>query len=38
VARPNPAAVRIYGELLPLFHQARLDHARLGDRLAALAI
>jgi xylulokinase len=37
VARPDPGAVRIYRELLPVFRQARLDQAHLGDRLAALA-
>lgn len=38
VSRPNPVSVRIYRELLPVFRQARLDQARLGDRLAAVAI
>jgi xylulokinase len=36
VTRPNPANVRIYRQLLPVFQQARLDQARLGDQLAAL--
>jgi hypothetical protein len=38
VARPNPANVRLYRQLLPVFTHARLDQARLGDRLAALPI
>ena len=36
VASPNPANVRIYRQLLPVFRQARLDQARLGDLLAGL--
>jgi xylulokinase len=38
VSRPDPARVRIYRELLPIFKQARLDQSRLGDALAALTI
>jgi xylulokinase len=34
VARPVPDRVRVYRELLPIFQQARVDQARLGDRLA----
>lgn len=33
-ACPDPAGVRVYRGLLPIFAQARLDQARLGDRLA----
>lgn len=36
VVRPNPARVRRYRRLLPLFRQARDDQARLGDLLAAM--
>lgn len=38
VARPDPANVRVYRELLPIFAEARLAVARLGDRLAALPL
>jgi xylulokinase len=33
VSRPDPDRVRIYRDLLPIFQQARVDQARLGDRL-----
>jgi xylulokinase len=36
VARPNATSVNIYRQLLPLFRQASLDQARLGDALAEL--
>jgi xylulokinase len=36
VDRPDPERVRVYGELLPVFQQARVDQARLGDRLAKM--
>lgn len=38
VARPNPTNVRLYRQLLPIFSQARLDQARLGESLSALPI
>jgi len=34
VARPDPESVEVYRDLLPIFQQARIDQARLGDRLA----
>lgn len=37
VSRPDPANVRVYRELLPVFQQARIDQGRLGERLASLA-
>jgi len=36
-AVPDPAAVGVYRQLLPLFDQARRDQARLGEQLAGLA-
>ncbi|MHB0959472.1 MAG: xylulokinase [Pirellulaceae bacterium] len=38
VTRPNPAHRDVYDKLLPVFRQASLDQARLGDALAALEI
>ena len=38
VTRPNPGNVSVYRQLLPIFTQARLDQARLGDSLAALPV
>ncbi len=37
-ARPDPASAAVYRQLLPLFDEARVTQARLGDRLAALQI
>jgi len=37
-ARPAPARVAVYRQLLPLFDQARAAQAQLGERLAALEI
>ena len=36
VARPNPANVAVYNQLLPIFRQAADDQAKLGDLLASL--
>ncbi len=36
VTRPEPANVDVYDKLLPVFRQASLDQARLGDALAAV--
>jgi len=36
VDRPDPTRSHLYRQLLPIFHQARLDQARLGDLLASL--
>jgi xylulokinase len=37
-ARPDPAGVAVYRQLLPLFDQARTAQARLGDQLAELKV
>jgi xylulokinase len=36
VTRPNPRNASVYNQLLPLFRQASLAQARLGDALAAV--
>jgi xylulokinase len=36
LTHPDPANVNVYNKLLPIFRQASLDQARLGDALAAL--
>lgn len=36
VSHPNPADAAVYDKLLPIFKQAALDQARLGDKLAAV--
>jgi xylulokinase len=38
VSRPDPAAVRVYRDLLSAFRQARLDQGRLGESLASIPI
>ena len=38
IAYPNATHAEIYDKLLPIFRQASLDQARLGDALAAIAI
>jgi xylulokinase len=38
VTRPNPTNMDVYDKLLPVFRQASLDQARLGDALAAMNI
>jgi xylulokinase len=34
ISIPNPAGVQVYRQLLPIFRQAAVDQARLGDLLA----
>jgi xylulokinase len=38
VTHPNPTNREIYDKLLPIFRQASLDQARLGDALAAVEL
>ncbi len=37
-ARPDPAHVAVYRQLLPLFDEARAAQAHLGERLAGLKV
>lgn len=38
VARPDPSNAAVYQQMLPIFRQASLDQAKLGDLLAALPV
>lgn len=38
VIHPNPASSDVYDKLLPIFRQATLDQARLGQSMAALTL